>query len=271
MPVIRTGLAKGMKRNLKETSNQWTGYERQLASAWDASDSLAVAPMWWVSRDMTKLAVDTATTGQFPHAKTPSPTGFIVFDGGIPLDAGSGEEIPAVDALLWVSRGSSIDENGDERQRIDTILLTRDPETVRKGNTPDIPLAHLQLPQTSLALPTRFGDILSAVWALSSAPRVAQVREPIPSSMDRMPRPAYLPANRVRMIVLRENLTRPGSAEKTNSNVEWTHRWIVRGFYRNQPYGENHSRRRKQWIPPYVKGPAGLPLIDKPTVKIWRR
>ena len=74
------------------------------------------------------------------------------------------------------------------------------------------------------------------------------------------------------MLVLRENLHRPGRpAEPGEDRRAWTHRWIVRGFWREQPYGPDHALRRRQWIPPYVKGPADKPLIAKETVRIWRR
>lgn len=55
------------------------------------------------------------------------------------------------------------------------------------------------------------------------------------------------------------------------SGREYECRWIVRGHYRQQPYGPNRSMRRKQWIPPHVAGPADKPLRLKPTVHIWRR
>jgi hypothetical protein len=44
--------------------------------------------------------------------------------------------------------------------------------------------------------------------------------------------------------------------------VVWKHRWIVRGFWRWQPYKDDAGEwaRRRIWIDPYVKGPAGAPL-----------
>jgi len=56
--------------------------------------------------------------------------------------------------------------------------------------------------------------------------------------------------------------------------VEWAHRWIVRGHWRNQPVGENHPDVEKGiarqdadgnwyhrvWISPYVKGPEDKPF-----------
>lgn len=45
--------------------------------------------------------------------------------------------------------------------------------------------------------------------------------------------------------------------------IEYHHRWIVSGHFRNQPYGPGGALRRRQWIPPYIKGPAGAPLLNR--------
>lgn len=44
--------------------------------------------------------------------------------------------------------------------------------------------------------------------------------------------------------------------------VEWAHRWIVRGHWRNQPYKAEDGTiaYRRIWIAPYVKGPEDKPL-----------
>lgn len=46
-------------------------------------------------------------------------------------------------------------------------------------------------------------------------------------------------------------------------DVEWTHRWIVSGHWRNQPY-PSEGIYRQIWISPYVKGPEDKPLIVRP-------
>jgi len=46
----------------------------------------------------------------------------------------------------------------------------------------------------------------------------------------------------------------------------WEHRWIVRGHWREQPYGPNRSERRRVWIAPYIKGPEGKPMIENTKV-----
>lgn len=52
--------------------------------------------------------------------------------------------------------------------------------------------------------------------------------------------------------------------------VDWTHRWIVNPFWRQQAYGPRHSLRRPMLIGPYVKGPADKPLKIKDTVHVLK-
>lgn len=42
--------------------------------------------------------------------------------------------------------------------------------------------------------------------------------------------------------------------------VEWSCRWIVRGHWKQQPYGPGNTLRKPIFILPHVKGPDGLPL-----------
>ncbi|MGH7743242.1 MAG: hypothetical protein ACREQ5_00265 [Candidatus Dormibacteria bacterium] len=77
---------------------------------------------------------------------------------------------------------------------------------------------------------------------------------------------AKLPA-RVTVVSLRNLETVRAAGE---SMVEWSHRWLVRGFWRWQVCGPDHDLaqelapgkwRARIWIAPHVKGPAGKPLI----------
>lgn len=76
---------------------------------------------------------------------------------------------------------------------------------------------------------------------------------------------------RLRLIPSHLPLIRDKLAEYERVRREYSHRFIVRGFWRDQVYGPNHSLRRRQWIPPFVKGPSDKPLICKETVRIWKR
>jgi hypothetical protein len=60
-----------------------------------------------------------------------------------------------------------------------------------------------------------------------------------------------------------------GSREGSESHVEWQHRWVVRGHWRNQPVGPGYPGAREVdgklvariWIAPFVKGPQDAPLV----------
>lgn len=85
------------------------------------------------------------------------------------------------------------------------------------------------------------------------------------------------PTKRERKMAIRNNRPLPDYSVKTvyvtaeqptakaaeTKDIEYHHRWIVSGHFRNQTYGPNNSLRRRQWIPPYIKGPTGAPLLNR--------
>ena len=219
-----------------------TTASKMLAATWNGGDSLRVAPIWWVSRDMTMLATDTAAHDDaFPVVDPPSDTGFIVFEGGIPakpLDCFPDGSTCTVDAVKWtVYKG--LNSHGKPYPPA-VEIYTREPAFTRRC-VPGLPLAYVLLPpDVGLPMVVR---ILRAVWALSAQPGISQTRAPRTTPLDRVPaRYERTEIPRVKMLVLRENLHRPGGkAEPGEATREWTHRWIVRGFWREQPYGKGLS------------------------------
>lgn len=53
-------------------------------------------------------------------------------------------------------------------------------------------------------------------------------------------------------------------------DVNWTHRWINRGHWRQQWYPTLQTHKQI-WISAYVKGPSNLPLIVRERVWVWDR
>lgn len=85
----------------------------------------------------------------------------------------------------------------------------------------------------------------------------------------RMPIPAQ-----VTVITLRREAG--AGREHGESQVQWAHRWMVRGFWRSQSCGPDYPMavevqpgvyRARIWINPYVKGPAGAPM--KQSTKVY--
>lgn len=73
--------------------------------------------------------------------------------------------------------------------------------------------------------------------------------------------------DRVTVVQLRNVESKRSDGE---SLVEWSHRWVVRGFWRWQACGPNHPQaqemspgvyRARIWIAPFVKGPKDKPLV----------
>jgi len=97
---------------------------------------------------------------------------------------------------------------------------------------------------------------------------------------ERLPRPtrrrmfrAEFPLDAVLVIRLRRPTPKHNGHEESETTVEWTHRWLVDGFWRNQPYGKRGEEPyyRQIWISPYVKGPEDLPLVVKKRYYKWDR
>lgn len=68
-------------------------------------------------------------------------------------------------------------------------------------------------------------------------------------------------------------LRRPKTDTKPDEthSVDWSHRWVVRGFWRNQWF-PSLGTHRQIYIHPYVKGPADKPLeVNKGRVYQWTR
>lgn len=54
------------------------------------------------------------------------------------------------------------------------------------------------------------------------------------------------------------------SADMTeHQKREWTHRWVVSGFWRNQHYGVGRALIKRIWINDFIKGPDDKPLRAK--------
>jgi len=73
------------------------------------------------------------------------------------------------------------------------------------------------------------------------------------------------PLPQVRIVVLRRYASGPVLGE--GEAPEWTHRWKVRGHWRQQRVGPGRAFIRPTFIPEYTKGPAHLPLDERDTIQ----
>lgn len=109
---------------------------------------------------------------------------------------------------------------------------------------------------------------LSALFVLARQENISQVTEQQATRAEwRRAQRAGLPLDPVRIIdVRRAHRTSTGN----HHDVEWSHRWIVRGHWRQQPVGPGRTQRRPTWVPAHVKGPDDKPLVVRDTVHVLR-
>jgi hypothetical protein len=79
---------------------------------------------------------------------------------------------------------------------------------------------------------------------------------------------AKLPSEYV-VVQLRKTEYKSGEKSDDGRFIDWSHRWVVGGHWRWQPYKDNTKKRI--WIAPYVKGPDDKPLVMKDKVYVLAR
>lgn len=271
LPAIRNKLAQAQQEQLvkartqlednKSTDNQFTAL---ITSYWDEIEEFRTAPLWWVSHDMFLIALDAAESHTAPQdTLPPSHTGLIYFDGDFPTIVLGGKVLPNVCAVVWtVDTANGIGLRYYSRHTSDRalplFLVEPDPQYAHDNEF------------------TRLNQLivrtLKATWALSSIPTLSSVSvEQGANNTIKAGVPQHNPINQVKILTLREQQQSRENLIDKRTNKPYSHRFIVRGYYRNQPYGKKSALRRKQWIPPFIKGPADKPLMIKETVRVWRR
>ena len=177
LPLIRDKLAEYERVALKEEMAAHSQYERSMEAAWNSADNLAVAQLWWISRDMTALAEDTVQAGDFPKMDAPAQSGLIFFDGGIQtvtftvIDDATGRKVGAahVSALFW-----QCDGDGD----IELMGFTDHPCGLTECDAKSFSMPVVKI--TSDVFNRHVGgiqwfyDLLHAVWALSAEPHICE-------------------------------------------------------------------------------------------------
>lgn len=258
------------------------------APALDAlASALEVGELFWVRQDMAALAVhagEQLAAARWATADRPSPCGLLYWQDGIGHMNCEGVQIP-VEACAW---------SPYKGEMMLWLLMSRDrlvAETAAAGHTwklvveeipPLIPFYGATLPAgadpVSMAdidsrLPTVVVAALASAWLLMEQPLlIDRTRERTDKSTARAYARDGLPTPEVTVVDLRRQYT-PADQEE-NEGVpgrHYRHRWVVSGHWRNQAYGPERSLRRRTWVPSYVKGPDGAPLLLTEKVNVWRR
>ncbi|WP_219822109.1 hypothetical protein [Streptomyces sp. Ru62] len=263
-----------------------TGTSPDIQPGLDAlASALEVGELFWVQQDMAALAMSAGeqlAAARWATADRPAPCGLLYWQNGIGHIDGYGVQIP-VEACAWGPHQGEMmlwllmsrDRMVSETKAAPFTLVTEEipplmpvyGSTLPVGDEP-VSLADLdsQLPQPVVAA-------LASAWLLMQQPLlIDRTRERADKPTARAYARDGLPAPEVTVVDLRRQYTPqdqdPGDGEGSR---HYRYRWVVSGHWRNQAYGPERSLRRQTWIPAYVKGPDGAPLLSTEKVNVWRR
>lgn len=108
---------------------------------------------------------------------------------------------------------------------------------------------------------------LKAMWTIT-AQRLELIEHVIPdrAARRRSERAGIAPEDGTIRVVNLRRLTRSNTEGPGETAVDWSHRWMVSGHWRNQ-WLPSRGLHRLQWIEAHVKGPEDKPLVVKTTVR----
>ena len=255
------------------------------------TSTLRKASLWWVSRDMAKLAIGAAPTlpPWTPTIAAPEPTGFIWFDHPIAttpevpsagfLEDGSPAESVLGSAQIhgvhWSTIGTTMaftlyGRVQDPAQRARSAPLWQDIFEIGIYMVAGDHSFDPDVDQLGAAWMTGVVHTIGAAWLLMQQPRVAEKRSRRASlhtgNKKRKPGKAQL----IQVIDLRRLAHNDAEREQNNGQSREFHtRWMVRGHWRQQRVGPGRKYTKPVVVSPYLKGPDGAP-IKTDRVNAWR-
>jgi len=240
--------------------------------------ALGAGDMYWVSEDMVGLALEAAAdVPEFnPVTDLPSRCGFMVLEKPLPgmstwVFDENYNQVQAeleVEVITWVDYGPEMRiESYCRSTGLPSAQGFLEPVWFENG-VPDGVYTFSNAEATEGTV--KLMSFLAAAALLMSSPGVADRSTVIPKTKAARKDAKKGRSGSVTVI----NLHAPqhvATGDADESGRVYTHRWMVRGHWRNQPHGPNRSRRSIRWIPSYIKGPAGKPLRETERVWAWRR
>ncbi|WP_146007668.1 hypothetical protein [Brachybacterium sp. UMB0905] len=245
-----------------------------------------IADLYWVTQDMARIALDASTDVPETHLATSLPTrhALLLFSSPLPpvpyltpaemrgrVEDITGDAV-ATDGLLWRNEGDQVIINALSRSgRATETMPVMGP--LADGATVAVPAGPTDVEDIEAGQARAVAAFLHSVVTLMAMPTVASVRDVEPSTGESRPPAAGDPVRdgEVRLIDLRPMRHLPSEDERGREGREYRHRWVVRGHWRQQAVGPKRGQRETIWVPSYIKGPAGAPMLHREDVMVWRR
>lgn len=247
----------------------WHNHVKHLCAGIEAAE------LWWASRDFTQLAIMAGkdfTKLIISREELPAPVGFMMFEDPIG-ELPRGAFTAAIRGLTWtlVPGGVWINlyiqgEDGDPA--IDVEQMRTEYGYLSCPNAGiGIPFDHeVPIPEQDKV---EFATTIFAAWFLMRQPGVAETETaPVDKKFDR----AYRRANQgrrppdVRLLDLRKQKHRSSAGHDGQPGRKLTVRVFRSGHWKRQAYGVKRGLRKTIYISPYIAGPEGAPLKERPPV-----
>lgn len=244
------------------------------ASPWEKEAAFALlnaTPYYWSSEICTTIA--SVAPGMPPwrlDPKTlPSHHGFCYFERLLPyIGIDDQDQVEAISALLWNS--TLIPPPGGGPGQLPAISITTWAQAIDADRPMPFHYMDWIFGETPADAAGRFGpgtiegktlvyQILAAMLVfmdqriLMQTPQTAER-----ATRRRLERADWKHEPVVRAIELRRRET-SSNQSTDHASVDWSHRWLVSGHWRNQWYPSLNDHRPR-WVLPYVKGPDDKPL-----------
>jgi hypothetical protein len=274
--------------------DDWTeAHKQELAWVWARKQAKEIdaSPPYFVTSDMvdlTRAAAKVMPSEAFLPSDPPSPSGFVYLASSIHVDEGY-SEIP-FRAFMWRrvydddrEEGTEVVYYADRQAIFDYVAsgqaegrMTTVPMPRKKGLAEwrrfvaPLVLGHIMhfsdgVPFEDEGGRALLGPFVKAFWTISQQ-RLVHVTEAGASraTLRRLERDE-IEISAIRVVNLRRRDNVPAPDTEGLHLVDWSHRWIVEGHWRNQ-YLPSVQAHRLQWISAYIKGPEDKPLVVKDTV-----
>lgn len=236
------------------------------------SRALPTADLYHVSQAMTRVAVDAARDvpstplGEVWPSLGESTAGVMACAGGLPPVDVAGTSV-APEVMTWATDGST--GYVGLHVRGSRLAGAGGPEWVSCGSAEASLTEPLDL-DAYRPTSVRAFSLALAAWVLMATPTVAEARDTTQAG-PKLGHGRRDTPSPVKIIDLRRMAR--AAATTGDGGRSWTahHQWVVRGHWRRQPYGQGHALRRTVWVPSYLKGPQGAPLLEREAVFAWRR
>lgn len=245
-------------------------------------------PTYYVSADMVAVARragETLPPGTDIRTAAPSSEGFMYFDAPIyrqsvsdddDEDSSIQQDLDINTVIWWTSKvvwreiegtdGASTmdmtpDATGTPVLHAMQIQLGRDGSRTHR-------MINIGLNPLNDGLPEKAEDAsLWATWILMQQSLVVSEN----ATPERPERKRCMRAQvQPQYVIVRLRRIEQRGEQEEDSAVNWSHRWLVGGHWRQQYY-PSRGGNSPIWINPYVKGPEGKPLVVKEKVTAWVR